>query len=168
MHWLESNQLHAVRALIGHLEQLLFWWHQPKPSKPHQDSTCPYASPAGVVEDRSIQMGFLRVLKTPNRSFWATFIKVTPAKTSKNPIKTPLVLLLPRWSCGGQEHPDGVSDASEDPNRSFGATFIKVTPAKDSTCPYASLAGVVEDRSCPDWVSDGSKGPQWWWFTIFV
>ena len=33
---------------------------------------------------------------------------MTQAKTSKNPIKTPLVLLLPRWSCGGQEHPDGV------------------------------------------------------------
>ena len=51
----------------------------------------------------------------PNRSFGATFILVTPAKTSKNPIKTPLVLLLPRWSCGGQEHPDGVSEGSDNP-----------------------------------------------------
>ena len=53
-------------------------------------------------------MGFQRVLTTPNRSFGATFILVTPAKTSKNPIKTPPVLLLFSWSCGGQEHPDGV------------------------------------------------------------
>ena len=44
----------------------------------------------------------------PNGLYWATFIKVTPAKTSKNPIKTPPVLLLFSWSCGGQEHPDGV------------------------------------------------------------
>ena len=44
----------------------------------------------------------------PSGSFGATFILVTPAKTSKKPIKTPPVLLLFSWSCGGQEHPDGV------------------------------------------------------------
>ena len=58
---------------------------------------------------RKIQpIGVYEVSNDPDGSYWATFIKVTPAKTSKNPIKTPPVLLLFSWSCEGQEHPDGV------------------------------------------------------------
>ena len=35
------------------------------PSNPCQEPTCPYASPVGVVEDRSVLMGFLMVPMDP-------------------------------------------------------------------------------------------------------
>ena len=35
------------------------------PQKPCQEPTCPYAYPVGVMEDRSVQMGFLMVPMDP-------------------------------------------------------------------------------------------------------
>ena len=65
----------------------------------------------------------------------------------------------------------GIFGGSHGPTGSCGAFVVKHSPPRsgseplktcqDSTRPYASLVGVVEDRSVLTGHSDGSNGPNW-------
>ena len=66
--------------------------------KPHQDSTGPYASPAGVVEDRSVLIWFLMVpMDHHGHGEQQLFSTLPPemAQTLSKPVKTPPVLMPP-------------------------------------------------------------------------
>ena len=82
------------------------------PSKPCQEPTCPCSYPFGVMEDRSVLMGFPDGFIGPRGSQGTIVVKHTPPRHASEPPKTvsgtyPSLWLF-SWSCGGQECPDRV------------------------------------------------------------
>ena len=74
---------------------------------------------------------------------------------TSNPVKTPHVLMLFSWSCGGQECPDGVPGGYNWTANCLMSILSFYRPKKacktpkiwcqDHTCPYATSDGAVED-----------------------
>ena len=52
-----------------------------KPLKTHQDHTHPYASPVGVVEDRSVLMGLSDASHGPNGSCRTIVVQQSPPRS---------------------------------------------------------------------------------------
>ena len=80
-----------------------------KPLKTRQDSTHPYASWVGVVEDRSVLMGLPGGSYEPTGPYGPFFVLHSPPRSGSKPLKTHQdhkCPLLFSWSCGGQECPD--------------------------------------------------------------
>ena len=57
------------------------------PQKPCQEPTCPYASPAGIVEDRCVLMGFLMVPMYPMGHREHELLRVLLSEMPLNPQK---------------------------------------------------------------------------------
>merc|ERR1739844_602950 len=59
-----------------------------KPLKTCQDHARPYASPVGVVEDRSVLMGLPDGSHGPNGSCGTIVVKHSPPRSGSRPLKT--------------------------------------------------------------------------------
>ena len=131
------------------------------PQKPCQEPTCPYASPVGVVEDRSVLMGFqmFPIDTTGHREHQLLRVLLPemplyPQKPCQEPIcpyassvgvvedRSVLMgfLMVPMDPLGHRKHQLFRVLLPEMP-------LYPWKPCQEPTHPYASPVGVVEDRS---------------------
>ena len=66
-------------------------------------------SPYGLMEDRTVLMGFTDGYNGPTGSQGTLVVKVTPPKMPPSPSRLCLSLCFFTWSCRGQEFLDGIS-----------------------------------------------------------
>ena len=61
----------------------------------------------GVVEDKKFLRVVSEAITVSHVSYLTTFVKRCPPRNGSNYVKTVGVLMPHKWSCGGQEVPEG-------------------------------------------------------------
>ena len=129
------------------------------PLKFHQDSTHPYASSGGVLEDRSVLMGLPGHSSGPTGSQGPKVVQHSPPRSGCKPLKTRQDSTRPFASSVGVVEDRsvlmGLPDHSNGPGGSYGPLVVQHSPPRsgckplkthqDYTHPYASSVSVVVD-----------------------